>query len=246
MSALELLCLWSVAPTQAYQLTPLSATLKPSGSGASQTFELENKSENPVPVEISIARRGQDLDCQDVLDSSPAAEEKFIIYPPQFILDPKSIRSVKVTWAGGTTVDAEQAFRVNFTELSVPLPKDKEKPKKAEAKINLLFNYSAAVYVVPDKAVAKFSLVSAGPSSKDPKKLEMIVENTGTAHATLKGFTATLVAPDKRQTLLTEQDAGAGTGWDRNVLVGSKLRFLVPWPPSLPKGPLSGDFVPKL
>src|SRR4051812_16460430 len=97
----------STAPAGAFQLTPMSATLKASGSGTSQTFEVENKSDKPIPIEVSIAKRAQDIEGADILDASPSAEEKFIVYPPQFILDPKSVRSIKLTWAGGPLVDSE-------------------------------------------------------------------------------------------------------------------------------------------
>src|SRR4051812_17184013 len=64
----------------AYQVTPLSTVLKQSGTGASATFEVTNRSEAPLPVEVSIHNRIQDLEGNDIPDKSTTAEEKFVIF----------------------------------------------------------------------------------------------------------------------------------------------------------------------
>ena len=228
---------------QAFQLSPLNAVLRPSGAGASQTFELENKSDKPIPIEVSVIDRTQDLDGKDVPNASASAEEKFVVYPPQFILDPKSVRSVKVSWIGSSEIVSEQAYRVNFAQLSVPLEKQ-PKTAKPEAKIDLLLDYSASVYVSPLNAAPKLMIISGGPSPKDPSKLELLIENQGTAHQMLKGFTAKLNGVGEHRSKVSEEDTGAP--FEKNVLAGSKLHILVAWPKDLPKGPVSGEFVPKL
>lgn len=241
MGKLILLLLFLSPCAQAFQLSPLTAVLKPSGSGASQTFELENKSEKPIPIEVSVLNRTQDMDGKDVPDTSSSAEEKFVIYPPQFILEPKSVRSVKLTWIGSASITSEQAFRVNFQELAVPLEKEPQ-ATKPQAKINLLLEYSASVYIAPPNASPKLTLVSAGPSASDPSKLEMLVENQGTGHLVIKGFSASLQAGNRTVKVSERNYAG---GFEKNFLASAKLRILVPWPQDLPKGPISGEFVPK-
>lgn len=225
---------------RAFQVSPMSASLLATGREASMSFELMNKSDRPVPIEVSINKRTQDLDGKDIPETSTAAEEKFVIYPPQFILEPKSTRLVKVTWIGGKEVAAEQAFRVNFQEVSVPTKKGDAAAKPA-ARISLLVTYSASLYVRPAaKPAPRIVVASAGPSVKDPTKLELILENQGTMHQMLRAFRIKLEAPDHSSTELTERDLPQA--FEKNILASSKLRVLFPWPGRLPKGPLKAEF----
>jgi fimbrial chaperone protein len=231
-------------PALAFQVSPLSVDMQPAGPQSSTTFDLENNADRPIPIEVSINNRKIDVEGRDIPDDSISAEDKFIVYPPQFILDAKSRRSVRITWVGGGSFTDEQAFRVNFQELALPTKKEKA-PEQAQGQISLLFRYTASVFIVPPGATGKLVVASAQPDPKDNEKLVLSIENQGTAHQMLRGFKVSLRAQENGSPVeLTDKDVAEAIR--KNVLAKSRINLTMPWPSRLKKGPLQAIvFEPK-
>jgi fimbrial chaperone protein len=67
---------------EAFRFVPFTADFAPSGPGANQTFRVENNSEEPIAVEISVHRRAMNLDGSDALTP---ADDDFVVFPAQVV-----------------------------------------------------------------------------------------------------------------------------------------------------------------
>ena len=85
-----LLCL-APFPAEAFRFIPFTAEFDPSGTGANQTFRVENNSADRIAVEISVFRRQMNLDGSDELTE---AEDDFVVFPTQIVLEPKQSQIV--------------------------------------------------------------------------------------------------------------------------------------------------------
>src|SRR5580765_7183801 len=87
----------TIPAAQAFKLVPIQMEFEPAGRGANQSFRLENDSSNTVPVQISMLTRQMDL---DGMETNAPAEDDFLVYPPQVLLKPKQVQTVRVKWLG--------------------------------------------------------------------------------------------------------------------------------------------------
>ena len=159
----------------AFNFTPIDATLRPSGSGATQTFSVENPSPSPVAVEITMFTREMTPEGDDVLE---AADDVFTVYPSQLILQPGGRQSVRVQWTGPAELSQERAFRLIAEELPINLAEDDEEG----AGLDLLVRYVASVYVQPTGAEARLSIE---PEVAD-ENVVIVIQNQGTMRAVLR------------------------------------------------------------
>lgn len=219
---------------QAFKLVPIQMEFEPAGRGANQAFRLENNSSNTVPVQISMLTRQMDLDGNE---TNAPAEDDFLVYPPQVLLKPNQVQTVRVKWLGNPKPQKELAYRI----LAEQLPVNLEKEQPSGAQINLLVRYLGAVYIVPKGAKADVGLASAVPKTDaaGKRQIELIFENRGAAHAILSDLRLRIQAGEKIIELAAEAlPKVAG----ENMLAGQKRRFSVPCPEGLPDGPLQVTF----
>ncbi len=201
-------------PGFAFNFTPIDATLRPAGSGATQTFSVENPSPTPVAVEITMYTRDISVDGEDILTS---AEELFVVYPSQLILQPGGRQSVRVQWTGADTLDKEQAFRLIAEELPINLNDEEEEG----AGLDLLVRYVASIYVQPQGAEARLSIEPESTASG----LALVVRNQGTMRAILRAEDYAIYADGEQVTLDEEQLESLSA---INVLAGNTRRLVIP------------------
>ena len=231
---LSALFFFALPTAQAFKLSPIRMEFEPSGRGANQAFRLENDSSNSVPVQISMLTRQMDLDGNE---TNAPAEDDFLVYPPQVLLKPKQVQTVRVKWLGNRKPEKELAYRI----LAEQLPVDLDKEKQSGARINLLVRYLGSVYIVPKGAKADVLLESAVPQTDAAgnRRLELIFHNRGTAHTILHDLRLKIQAGDKTIELGPEALPKVS---GENLLAGQKRRFTIPWPEGLPDGPLHVTF----
>ena len=224
----------------AFVLIPITMDFDPAGQGTHRTFRVENESDTPVAIQISMVTRKMDIDGKETLEN---ADEDFAVYPPQIALGPKQNQSIRVAWTGKVKPAAELNYRIVAEQLPVALVKEQTKG----AKINLLLRYLGTVYIVPKGAKADVVLESAAQDTEAAgrKHLVVFLHNRGTAHAVIRSakMKLTAAAKDGRPETKIElgpEDLKGMIG--ENVLGGSKRRFIFPWPESLGDGPLEAQF----
>jgi fimbrial chaperone protein len=219
---------------QAFKLVPIRMEFAPAGRGANQAFRLENESSNTVAVQLSMLTRQMDLDGKE---TNAPAEDDFLVYPPQVLLKPNQVQTLRVKWLGTPKPEKELAYRI----LAEELPVNREKDTQNGGKINFLIRYLGAVYIVPKGAKADVVLESAMPrtDAAGKRQIELIFNNLGTAHSILSDLRLKIQAGGKTVELGPEALKNVA---GENILAGQKRRFSLPWPEGLPDGPLQVTF----
>src|ERR1043165_1546619 len=99
----------AIPSTQAFKLTPITMEFGTAGRGANQAFRVENESSNTVAVQISMLSRQMGLDGSE---TNTPADDDFVVYPPQVLLKPRQVQTVRVKWVGNPKPEKELAYRI--------------------------------------------------------------------------------------------------------------------------------------
>lgn len=219
------------APSHAYRVVPLTIELEPSGRGSQGQFRVINDTERPVALQVTIQKRESAIDGADVL--TPAQEGEFVLFPPQMVLRPGQSQAVRVQWRGNASPERELAFRVITEQLPIKLQRERQ----GGAQVTLLLRYEGTLYVAPAGATPAIAVDSAEPATNEEgeQRLNVTVSNTGSRHAILGNLKLSVTGGGQSVTMAPEQLEGM-TG--ANMLAGATRRFSVPWPESLPFGPV--------
>jgi len=194
----------------ALQMEPLSLVLKPAGAGANQIFSVINESAKPIAVQFSMTTRQQQGDKEIRLP----ADDKFMIYPPQTIIPPKTAQKVRVQWLGDSNVQQEQAFRLIAEQVHVSLDKE-------PTGVTMLMKLVGALYVQPSKTQSNVRVSAVRPQGN---KLSVTVTNTGTRHQILDKAILNLQHGNQVISLKGNQLLGME---GKNVLAKSTQQFLI-------------------
>ncbi|WP_114393839.1 molecular chaperone [Oleisolibacter albus] len=226
-------CLLFAPAAQAFRLAPIEMEFDPAGRGATQIFRLENENKEPAAVEIRILARAQDREGEDVLTP---ADDDWVVFPEQIILEPGQTQSVRVQWIGNGNPPREQAYRLIAEQLPVELGQ----APTSGGQVRLLVRYVASLYVRPAGVSPALTVTGAqhvaGPQGK--QQLELVVQNAGSARQMLLNPTLALTAGGRSLTLTGPQLEGLA---GENILAGTTRRFLLPWPAGLAVGPVTAD-----
>lgn len=228
--------LFGAAPlADAFDFAPIAQDFEPVGRGATQVFRAENTGAQPIAVEISVYALDM---APDGTEKRTPAEDLFTVYPPQIVLLPQQTQAVRVQWIGPPKPDRELVYRL----IAEQLPVDLAQEQRRGARINLLLKYEAILYVVPPGAKGELKLVSVEPSEgKDGQRhLAITIENRGSAHGRIVDPKLQLTATGSGTAVTLGSDQLSGLE-GLSVLAGKTRRFLVPWPQSLPVGPVAGE-----
>ncbi len=207
----------------AFRLVPFSATLEPSGQGASHGFKVTNDSSEPIAVEVTI--KGRQMGFQGEEKLIDEAEDDFVLYPPQFIVPPQGTQTINVQWIGEADLKEEKAFRLIAEQVPVNLQKP---DKKEAARVQILLRYVGALYVTPKGAKSKIIVeaVKETKNKKGERQLSVVLHNQGNRHTLLEDITLKL----GNLTLKGDQLKGMK---GENLLAQTRRQFLIPYPKGL-------------
>lgn len=250
-TALGMMSLLVAAPAWAdptYLLTPSHMTFSPSGSGATQSFQVVSTGDDPVAIELHMTGRQVGV---DGTETQPDAESDFLVYPAQLLLQPGEAQTVRVTWLGEPNPDHELAYRIISEQLPIDLPQNSDDAPAATAMsldIKVAFRYIASVYIRPPDAKSDVSLTSVTHQNTNGQD-ELVVnfKNQGTAHQLLNGLNLTIAPtgadgqPQSQGAVHLTPDQLEGVDGE-NILAGHERQFVIPYPAGLPIGPLTGSF----
>jgi fimbrial chaperone protein len=228
-------------PAAALKLTPFVAAFAPHGPAATQLFRVENESNEPAAVQVSMVHRAVDEDGNEKLAD---AEDDFAVFPPQLVLMPGDIKTVRVQWLGDAAPKSELAYRIIVEQLPIDIG-----DTGPGARIKLLVRYQGSVYIVPagaksDVKVAEASLVKRPEGGAG---LALAIANQGEAHAVLAQLKIHLKSGvDGAATTLSGDQLKGLDG--ENVLAGHRRHLTIPWPSALPQGAVTAtlEFQPSL
>ena len=234
-----LLLLGTTRTALAFQFNPLSQVFAPTGSDATQSYEIVNDTDDPIAVEVSIVLSEIGLTGDENFTS---AEDDFLVYPPQMILAPDEMQTVRVTWLGEPAPAKELTYRLIAEQLPINLlDPEAEAPNQTSGEIKLSFRYIASVFIRPQGVMPDVHLVSVEPTLVDSgeTKLTVTLENKGNGNARLSDWQLELVG--QGQTVqLTPALAKEMNG--RVILPGQQRQFELSWPEGLPIGDVTATF----
>ncbi|NET07452.1 MAG: molecular chaperone [Symploca sp. SIO2B6] len=238
-----LLTLWlvlaAISPAFAFELIPISRVFAPAGSGSTQSYRIVNDKDEPIAVEISVVTRSMDLEGKE---SYTNAEDDFLIYPSQIILEGGQTQAVRVTWLGEPNPERELTYRLLAEQLPIEiLQETEEKPEQRKGQIKVLLRYLGSIYIRPENVEPEVVLDRLQWQSTEDGKNELAItlHNQGTARAVLKNFALQLTVSGEKIELLPEQLENIS---NEVILSGNKRRFTIPWSSELPVGEIEGSF----
>jgi fimbrial chaperone protein len=214
---LILICLFFSTNSHAFKFSPMSATIGVKGNESSSLFYLENDSEQPIAVQVSLAKREMDVTGNE---SNPKVDSELSLYPTQLIIPANEKRSVKVSWTGKEIPTKELAYRLIAEQLPIEL----EKAKNKKASIKVLLRYVAALYVKEGDFSSDIVVEELKVSGK---KILIVVANNGKKHQVLSNLSLTFKDEKKKKEVLIKTEDLKGMSGE-NILAGSKRVFSFP------------------
>lgn len=130
----------------AFRLEPMSAELEIGNKKQYFNFVIENPSNTPLPIQVTLYKRDMSGTGEDILVETKDIEA----FPDQLIVPPAQKRSVKVSYVGSDKLLHEEAYRF----IAEQLPLDLNEKKEKQSGLKMLLKYVAAFYVTPKEAKA--------------------------------------------------------------------------------------------
>ena len=135
---LKALLLFSPA-SNAFELFPMVTFLSDQGSKSEYFFQVNNSTDQPLPLEIFVKQRHiSGEESEQLVDS-----DDFFIFPPQVLIQPDKTQMIKVKYIGEPT-DISKSYRIIFSQLPI-------KDEVTQSSIKMLFQIGALVFVSPNK-----------------------------------------------------------------------------------------------
>jgi fimbrial chaperone protein len=202
----------------ALTVTPMSVELTETGAGSTASFRIENDSDAPIAVVVSVLTRSID---PDGTERNSSAGNDFLVMPSRLILEPRTARIVKVQWWAPAPLAVERAYRVLVEQVPVSFA------ESGGSGIRILFRYIAALYVVPSGAVGRVSLASLTPAVRGGQTgLLATIRNDGNKHF-ITSNPRLLVRGGSQETELSGETLAGLQGL--NVLARSSREIFIPW-----------------
>lgn len=214
--SLFLLALLFSANSHAFKFSPMSSSIGIKNKDNSSLFYLENDSDQPIAVQVSVAKREMDINGNE---TNTKIGNEIAIFPTQLIIPANEKRSVKVSWTGKEIIEKELAYRL----IAEQLPIDLEKTKNKKASIKVLLRYMAALYVTDDEFASDVKL---NVVKKVDNKVSFEFENSGKKHQVLANLHLKVSNEKvKKEVELRPEELKGMTG--ENILAQSKRVFVL-------------------
>lgn len=216
--------------SHAIDLTPFIYEFNSKGPNTKHLFKVKNDSSEMKALKITISTREVTL---DGTENNSTVNNKFQIYPSQFIIKPGATKGVRVRWIGEKDIQTELAYRLNVEQMPVNL-----NPEQRKSQMQVLQKLVGAIYVVPDNSKANLSIsnIKTVMDKSETKFLSFQIENNGNKHSNLKNHIIYLDAPE-----LAKLAPHHLKEYQSLYLPADQAReFVIPWPKEL------GDDLPKM
>ncbi|MDZ8186432.1 MAG: fimbria/pilus periplasmic chaperone [Nostoc sp. ChiSLP02] len=229
------LLILGVQPALAFKLLPISRVFTPSGSGATQSYEIVNDGNESLAVEMSVVKRQMDI---TGTESYSDADDDFLIYPPQILLQAGEKQTVRVTWVGDPKPTLELAYRLVAQQVPIELQPNQANQTKPVGQVKVLMRYMGSLFIRPQNVQQKVVVdtVKLQKGNNGANELAITLHNEGNARAILKKLSLSLQVQGTTVQLNSEQLAGINNAV---ILAGNKRLFVIPWPVGLPVGEVS-------
>lgn len=235
----------------AYNFSPPVVYLTSTGNSSTFLFTVSNPEDRIIPLDMSVYEVKKDLtglpvEGEEIIDD-------FLIYPAQFLLKPKEVKSVQLRWVGDPELLNERTF--TFFSREMPIPMDGSKsiaPQGVTARVNVLMNYAVRVYVSTTEAEPDIIIdsVEAKLSDVDGRSIQQLIItclNKGDKHGKLVDAELQISSdiPSVYEIETGIENNATVTlsrmevpGFATSIFAKSRRRYVIPWPEEIPFGPV--------
>ncbi|OEY67348.1 fimbria/pilus periplasmic chaperone [Marinobacter sp. X15-166B] len=185
--------------TFAFQLTPTVSVINLPADASGITLNLKNPRKVTLPVEFEIVERTVS---EDGAETFTAADDLFLIFPPQAIIKSGEAQAVRVQWVDQAP-EASRSFTLFAKEIPVELT------GKDESMLQTLLRMGASVHVVSSQAKPEVSILKVAESTEGVRLTlgnsgnRFIYLNDVRIHFETKTYTGSELANIAGRTLLT-------------------------------------------
>lgn len=201
-----------------FNVTPLRLELTPTGKGSQMTLRVQNLKQEALAVDTYAVFRRVSDEGEEVREP---ADEDFLIFPPQTLLEPGKTQVFTVKYVGDGDIAQSRYYGVGFREVPAETPGQKE-----GASVNIAFSYLLATVVTPEGARPDVTVKQITPATEDGT-VELLIENEGNAHAVLSRATWRLTGDGGQSKELSGQDDFSFLGFPL-LEPGTSRRFVMP------------------
>lgn len=200
----------------AFKFSPMSLTITPANNERSAMVYLENDSNAPIAIQMSVAKRLMDKSGKE---ENPEETDDVDLYPSQLIIPAFEKKSVKVSWIGKELGLSEKAFRIIAEQLPIELD---SKINKKKGNVKILLRYVGALYISPIKTQSSVNLLKF---SLKENKLNFVFENKGTKHQVLGNLKLTFSKEKQKTIEMKSIELKNFSG--ENILANSEREFIL-------------------
>jgi len=169
-----LLCALVYSNAQAQRVSPMVFELEPFGSDSSTSLRIENTKQSPLTIEISASQLNTNLHGKETLTP---ADDDFLIFPPQAIIQPGKTQMIRVKYIGEAALEQSQAYRIAVKQLPIDLKGD------GTTNIGIAFHFFTLLNVTPEKTKPSLNIEKISPV--DDQNWELTIVNSGDRFARL-------------------------------------------------------------
>jgi len=177
----------------AYKLEPISRVFAPTGSNATQSFEISNDGSARIALTVSIRTLSRDEQYNEI---STDAEDEFLVYPTQLVLSPGKRQTLRVTWLGDAKPSRELTYRIVVEQIPIAMLDKTVAPlTESTGNIKVLVTYRGTLFVRPPGAKPNIALEATRVGTKQVK---LTLINRGTAVGLVRSCTLRLTLGNNR------------------------------------------------
>lgn len=214
---------------QAHRVEPIRFDLAPSGAGAQTSIRVVNTRSFPITIETVPSRLAI---AEDGAETLSPAEDDFLIFPQQAVIQPGKVQAFRVRYIGSPTLATSQAYRIGVNQLPIDMR------EKGETGVAVVVNFATLANIVPPGARSDVIAESIGQG--DEGRLAVKLHNRGTRYARLSDMEMTVEQAGRRKSF---RPADTKDWFSSNlVLPGQRLRVSMPIPAGFTSNGLAISF----
>lgn len=193
------------ARAQGYQVQPMLATIRPSGTDASVRLTLKNTGAVPITLELEPFRATVD----DAGIPTRTPEDKdLLVFPPQTIVPPGREQAVQVRYVGDAALTDARMYGVRVNQLPVDFQKGTMGSDGAQTDVKVSFTFLSHLLVSPPGATAAVEVSSIERTPDGGARLTM--RNSGSAIAVVNNATWKVTDMGGKTVELTSEQVHTG------------------------------------
>lgn len=202
----------------AQRVAPMIYELEPAGERATTVLRLENTQARPMTIEVMVYERQI---APDGSETRKAADDDFLIFPPQSLVQPGTTQSFRVRYVGTGTLDATKMYVVSVNQVPV-------QDEASTESVQFVVNFATAAYVTP--AGLKSDVKATSATLVDAARVVQVeVKNNGLKYASLARSTFTVTDASGASFSLTDEPLRTALGLTVVPAGGSRV-FRLPVP----------------